>query len=149
MKLQSMTDFVLHESFGVGNEIINNDVFYNKVSRYAKFLKKLLNLGMFVPCDLDGNVLNEPENYSHYILDNYEFDKLKIVYCNEWFIACEQYQQAKERVLFKGYYVNHNAIMSPCGGYLDESKLKYLETIESLIGTNIELTESVIRQIGL
>lgn len=90
--------------------------------KYAQFLKQPLNLGMFVPC-----VDNEVFNYSKHGNEN-------------------EYQQAKERVLFEGYKVSYNAVISLCGGYLDESKLKG-KTIESLVGTNLVLTKSAQKQL--
>lgn len=53
-----MTDFVL--------QIINQDNLYSdvkmllKISNYANFLKHPLELGMIVPADEQGNVLNNP-----------------------------------------------------------------------------------------
>ena len=34
---------------------------YRQIFKYAKFLKKPLKLEMFVPCDEDGNILEEPD----------------------------------------------------------------------------------------
>lgn len=130
MKLQSTTDFVLQ----IGET-------YLQMVRYAKFLKTPLNKGMFVPCDLEGNVLEEP-NISEYKSTPF----CESGECKAYFEELNKHQQAKERVLFDGYEVLHNAIVQICGGgYLDESKLKG-KTIESLVGTNLELTESAIKQ---
>ena len=54
MKLISMTDFVLELET---NEHWAQD--YTKCVKYANFLKQPLTLGMFVPCDEDGNFLPE------------------------------------------------------------------------------------------
>lgn len=91
MKLLSMLNFVLKQ-----NEILktykNHDKtpLFERCVFYAKFLKQPLTLGMFVPCDLDGNVLEEPLHIELYEGDNYDSD-------------CKKYQQAKERIIFKGF----------------------------------------------
>lgn len=55
-----MVDFVLEESDKIYNKEDAN-IFASKVNTYASFLKQPLKLGMFVPCDEDGNVLEEPK----------------------------------------------------------------------------------------
>ena len=68
-----MTDFVLE--LGKTNQIeLSDEAFIDVVLNYAQFLKQPLTLGMFVPCDEDGNIL---ETYD------------------------PRHQQAKERVLFE------------------------------------------------
>jgi len=143
MKLISMTDFVSnHIHSGCAVEQIN------KMRKYSEFLKKPLTLGMFIPCGDDGNILDF-EVYQGFVIIGTTRDakKSKIrrgdIYGFRMYEG-SKYQQAQERVLFKGYYVNYNSIISPCGGYLDESRLKN-KTIESLIGTDIQLTESAIK----
>ena len=64
MKLISMTDFVLNINELVSKE---SDQFFqswqNKkmmiIENYARFLKEPLRIEMFVPCDEDGNVLED------------------------------------------------------------------------------------------
>lgn len=64
------------------------------VSKYAKFLKQPLTLEKFVPCDDEGNVLEEPD--------------IQIGGVEKY---SGKYQQAKERVLFKGFYsVDENTV---------------------------------------
>jgi hypothetical protein len=66
----------------------------NRHISYANFLNQPLTLGMFVPCDDDGNVLDEPLNYKDwlkksvgvpYILDLSQY---------------EEYQKAQSKVIF-------------------------------------------------
>ncbi|WP_395076319.1 hypothetical protein [Flavobacterium sp.] len=64
MKLISMTDFVLEQHNWSPTQVRFDNEFSNKrfrsvVSKYANFLKQPLTLGMFVPCDDDGNVLDK------------------------------------------------------------------------------------------
>lgn len=114
---------------------------YNSICRYSEFLKQPLMLAMFVPCDEKGNVLAEPK-----------MKVVKIGFDEEdvsWDIdEVEIYRNAKEKVLFKGFYVEFNAVKSPQGGHLDVGNLQN-KTIETIIGAELELTESAIKQIGL
>lgn len=133
-----MTDFVLgtESSLDKYNPIgLNEDKQkrYNSILNYAKFLKQPLTLGMFVPCDVDGNVLEEPENPKK---------------SPEHMRKYDSYVKAKERVLFEGFYLEYNAVMSPQGGYLDVGNLKQ-KTVETIVGANLTLTQSAIKQIGL
>ena len=62
---------------------------YERVrNNFSNFLKQPLTLGMFVPCDENGNVLEEP-----LLLPSYELDK---------------YRKAKEKVIFDGFDIIHN-----------------------------------------
>lgn len=89
MKLISMTDFVLEQKYTTTLDISQVDFYdkelniLSKIRNYARFLKKPLTLGMFVPCDEDGSVLEEPKTFN------------------------EKYQLAKERVLFKNCKLEH------------------------------------------
>jgi hypothetical protein len=60
--------------------------------KYAKFLGQKPTLGMFVPCDEEGNVLEEKSIFNttdeEYIFNSDAFDK---------------YQQALSRVIFEGF----------------------------------------------
>ena len=91
MKLKKMTDFVLEQAklYGIdSNELALNS--YN----YANFLKQPLKLEMFVPCDEDGNVLEEPSKKIYLA---------SISYAQLINSDLVQYQQAKEKVLFEGF----------------------------------------------
>ena len=124
-KLISMTDYVLLDKHA-GSPI-------NMNKQYAHFLKQPLKLGMFIPCDEEGNVLEDPENtmkqgdgHVYYSADDEDFKK---------------YEQAKERVLFEGFeYCNkmeyvHNGLIS-----IDEEFMQG-KTIEDLIPYNLTLIE--------
>ena len=89
MKLIKMTDFVLQN-------YEKNDNYQNIADEcllYANFLKQPLTLGMFIPCDENGNVLEDPEfhepNNENEIGD---YDELRY-----------QYQEAKSKVIFEGF----------------------------------------------
>ena len=114
--LIGMTDFVLQDKSMSGLSITN----------YANFLKQPLELWMFVPCDNDGNVLEEPcfdgENDQYFAS------------------AFEQFQQAKERCLFEGWDLEDVKETLSCGNH---------KTIEDLVKYSPELTLTAQKQIGL
>jgi len=139
MKLISMVDFVLADKYA-GSPI-------NMNKQYANFLKQPLELWMFVPCDDDGNVLEEIKPYQ----DNYF-----------------KYQQAKERCLFDGFeftesqkFSTVNKIKNSVHWYTkdrlylttkkEDGYHSYFQlfTIEDLIQCDIQLTPTALKQIGL
>ena len=140
MKLVSMTDFVLEQrNIYVEDRItkanVGLHVYLSKTSNYANFLKQPLQLGFFVPCDEDGNVLEEPNS------KNYNEET------NGWFNACNEYQQAKERVIFDSFYVFDDTLyqndeMFWVGQFGDT-------TIEDLTPFNLTITENAIKKYNL
>ena len=118
-------------------------------TKYANFVTQKLILGMFVACDENGNVLEEPNRSTH---TNTE---------------CEQYAEAKEKVIFEdakierglAIGVNDN-IQYLCIGDLeiaykiDNIDKKFIidlneTTIEDLIPYNLEITENIKKQFNL
>lgn len=127
-KLITMTDFVLEQEFTIEIQSLTNQWAsrvsrYNKIMSYAKFIKQPLELGMFVPCDQEGDVLEEPYNYQEYLKGN----NLNTL--------CEEYQQAKEFCIF------NNNLLS-----LIEIKelITQGKTIEFLINYHYEKTGSYL-----
>lgn len=59
-KLIEMTDYVLEQWNRAGIEELQK---YYNIAKYAYFLKQPLTLGDFIPCDENGNVLEEPKEY--------------------------------------------------------------------------------------
>lgn len=92
MKLISMTDYCQQVSseFMMPKKPFDKNYWFGKILNYSDFLKQLLELWMFVPCDDEGNVLVEPLHIELYEGDTYDID-------------CDKYQQAKERCLFIGF----------------------------------------------
>jgi len=121
MKLISMTDFVLNET----NRPTTLSDSFQKCVTYAKFLKQPLKLGMFVPCDEDGNVLVHP---------NYIKGKRTARVYND---RMDIYQKAKERVLFKG--IDLDTAKFHCN--------RNDRTIEYFTSFEVELTPSAIKNI--
>ena len=143
MKLIPMTEFVLQK----GNKkvkpsestTLNLALIADKCFKYAKFLKQPLKLEMFVPCDEDGNVLGKPNK------DDMRF------YTHKNLSVQEEYQQAKEKVLFEGfeawkqgdcYIVKHANTGTPV--YLSWNKSKHIEDL-FIYDLDIELTETGIK----
>ena len=103
-RLISMTDFVLGQRMTTEEVSASSfyDIqthiykYYDKVFNYATFLKQPLQLGFFVPCDENGNVLEEPQikeeeidEHTTQIFAQYQYDLDK----------------AKEKVLFEGFKI--------------------------------------------
>lgn len=172
MKLLSMTDFVLQVvQIPNVNEAISweqTENRLNKIYQYSLFLKQPLKLEMFVPCDDEGNFLNEP-NKKDYVFEHhpelvgnpkeYNEDKYRDD-CLEWIMA-------KEKVLFEGFVFTENQkysvinkidlSVSPYGinnerlqiTKLTEGKFHtwfQLFTIEDLIQCNLKLTQNALKQ---
>lgn len=127
MKLISMTDFVLQET---KNDITLADSFQRSVT-YANFLKQPIKLEMLVPCDENGNPLQEPEEFKEWINSDHYFNASESVTHQ-----CRMYKKALEKVLFKG---------------IDLSTAKYHceineRTIEYFTSFEVELTDSATKQ---
>ena len=115
-KLISMVDFCLEQRKTHTGDF---EDYCDLICRYAKFLKQPLTLGMFVPCDLHGNVLEEKKPFQ----DKYY-----------------EYQEARERCLFKGFGVRNGNWLSNGNIDIDEEFCQGL-SIESLVKYNLELTQ--------
>jgi hypothetical protein len=138
MKLISMTDFVLYQNKNFKSDRFYQGQFKDNVVNYANFLKQPLKLEMFVPCDEDGNVLEEPDQ---------EFELTFWDYSTKM----SKYEQAKEKVLFEEFEIatNKEGEKVILGDYTC-LKVSDLEngTIEDLIKyVNIKLTKSAIKRI--
>ena len=90
MKLISLSDYVLQ----LWDDKLMSEIGIRAIN-YAQFLKQKIKLEMFVPCDEDGNVLEYPINIS--ISDNFRFER-----------ASHNYLEAKQNVLFEGFFVKKN-----------------------------------------
>ena len=101
MKLISMTDFVLN----LDNEDLNEQKIQS-IFDYANFLKQPLKLEMFVPCDDDGNVLEEPDSIG--VGNDFYYER-----------ALGQYEEAKEKVLFEGFEVKKNTVKIAYNSWLE------------------------------
>lgn len=145
MKLISMTDFVLEQKRFVkpisNNRLFGCEKFFERVENYATFLKQPLKLEMFVPCDEDGNVLNEPKDWKTYESGGSAFMNIDEI------LPCQDYKKAKEKVLFEGLTNFGEYIINSMGAmYLKKEQFNTGFIIENkCIG--LQLTESAIKQI--
>lgn len=107
------------------------------IFNYAEFLKQPLNLEMFVPCDEKGNVIF----FNGGIPSKKKYD---------------EYQEAKEKVLFEGFEVSGNKItdgvndvyyMGSCGKYKKHCLMD--DNVEYLVNWNLTLTPSALKKIGI
>ena len=114
-------------------------------NNFDEFLEQPLKLERFIPCDDEGDILEEPTNYEMRLLN------MMTEYNDEVYT----YYQAKAKVLFEGFEfrtnggVNFLTIKEDIFAFFDFNvKFKNL-TIEDLIQYNLQLTENAVKQIGL
>lgn len=160
-KLISMSDFVLQVVQTPNtNEAIcweQTEARLNKIYQYALFLKQPLTIGMFVPCDLENNIVKEP-NYCLICGDKGYMEGMEkpCVKCNrngDWRCAYpnkvhKQYQEAQNRVLFENLVLEK---ITPFGmTFILNDKILFFDcediTIEDLIEHNLTLTETALKQ---
>ena len=130
MKLISMTNFVIQE----WEKDMYTDDFTKIVKNYAYFLKQPLKLEMFVPCDEDGNVLEDI--IGNGMIHNYS-EKVK------------QYEQAKDKVLFEGFDIYSNGDLHNAFVTFESSSLEIMN-VENLITDfqySFYLTPNAIKRI--
>ena len=159
MKLISMTDFVLENA----KQPYVEGTKYIDLVNYAKFLKQPLKLEMFVPCDEEGDILEEPTNYEMRLLN------MMTEYNDEVYT----YKQSKAKVLFEGFEVQYDNSYNTCLIYENNNEIKIqlqfrkiendvrliinediihdCNNIERLVGLKNKplLTENAVKQIRL
>lgn len=159
-----MTDFVIENENMVKQteSEMSKDLF--KLAQYAHFLKQPLELWMFVPCSANGNVLNKP--FVFYSEEDIKHLKgIEIEIANEANKKVEEYQRAKERVLFEGFEYSDShkkglvydldLFVFPYGENrfgLTKKEEGFrtwfqLFTVEDLVQCKIQLTENALKQI--
>lgn len=131
-KLISMTDFVLEQEKHRHRQPITESKLtsYDKIVKYANFLKQPLKLEMFVPCDEDGNVLEEDlfkNNPNISTLKPYE----RVVL-----------EKAEENVLFDGFFNTGDYITN--GDLQIDDEFIEGKTIEDLVPYNLTLIKNAI-----
>jgi len=158
MKLQSMTDYVLGET----SKCSYND-FYQKVFKYANFLKLNLENWMFIPSIFKNGewiVLEEPKTPHTFASENSD------LYIKKYEKELEQYQQAKENVIFDGFYItkkDDKHIRLKKGQmsiifFIEDNEITFydifsdsedIETIEDLVKYDLTLTDNAIKKYKL
>lgn len=108
--------------------------------RYAKFLSQPLTLYMFVPCDDEGNVLEEPKitQIAKFQTPTKSFEDYQRIY-----------NEAKSKVLFEGFKMcdrgDKTCIMTD-SFHLNEFMWKN-KTIETLVRYELTLSATALKQI--
>ena len=109
---------------------------------FDNFLEKPLKLGYFIPCDEEGDILEEPTNYEKRLLN------MMTEYNDEVYT----YYQAKAKVLFEGFeydkendWVTYNEFARFFASELQNGKV---EDLFKLIKDEITLTETSKKEIG-
>ena len=94
---------------------------------------------MFIPCDEEGNVLERPLHIEQYEGDTYDLD-------------CEQFQEARKRVLFKGFEVIGEWIIHDKIGLLImdvesvyDTNFFPIDELDYLTHLNLDINESAIK----
>lgn len=153
-ELVSMVDYVLElfEKMPLQPSQIECVEHNLKIVKYAKFLKQPLTLGMFIPCDEDGHVLKEP-NINEYKSSPFCESGL----CDSYYKSLEYYNKAKERVLFKGYFLEDRFLEDRYLCYntkrgkrpfMPADGLGYYDSIEKVLSLwPLTLTESALKQL--
>ena len=146
-----MTDFVLEQLNEQNSRTKPMREVFNSLEKYAKFLKQPLKLEMFVPCDEEGNILEEPK------IENYTQEELE-----HSVMGCDylDYNKAKEKVLFEDFkiydyklntffYLSKKKILSYDKKRKDFITIGFLpETIEDLINIySFKLTKYALNTI--
>jgi hypothetical protein len=123
-----------------------SDSEYRRLSRnHRKFISQPLTIGMFVPTDLEGNVLSEPK----------PMDFINGIDSPAYRLSERNYNEAKSRVLFEGFQYDKDGYVYEIGNpkhsgfILDEETMRGL-TVEFLAATyNLTLTDNAKKEIGL
>lgn len=157
MKLIGLIDLVLDQK--TLNPFKEVEERLSRIYEYAQLLKQPIELWMFLPCDEEGNVLKEPEDYQAYL----KYGTLLQV--NSFRLElCKEYQKGLDRILFKNFrthplnpdwinfhrgiriYYPHNDLEHYWSFVFDRDngfktiRFGKYETIEDLCKFNLELT---------
>ena len=123
------------------------------IHNYANFISQKPLLQYFVPCDEEGNVLEEPEEYNSW-LNKKSIDWGKVPF-NVDLHTFEKYKEAQSKVLFKGWVVHHGYQSelrlhnNNCKLTLDWDFFKFKDSLEEALfeGVILELTETALKRI--
>lgn len=118
MNLISTTDFVLNKEKDFNNGKIGFKEFTNDVSNYANFLKKPLEIGMFI------NPISEPSVDAY--MQPKEVDK-----------QYSRYNEAKDKLIFKTLIERDTALFH----------ISQKRTVEYFVPFDLELSETVVKRI--
>ena len=141
--LVPMTDFVIKMMFS--KNYPNHKEALKQIFSYAELLKQPLKLEMFVPCDENGNILEEPQMRP----ERNSFDEEDMDYDAQ---ELYDYIKAKKKVLFEGFkpYEDYECAKYE-EVYVDEEVCDGKFTVEDLIKdvgkTKIKLSQTALNAI--
>lgn len=115
MILKSLLRFVIEQP-----EELEMEMRFKSLLTRAEFLNQVLTLGMLVPCNRAGKVLEELEPMAY---DTQDTSPEAIIYFDDYHKRKQMYLEACESVLFEGYdtreseyfikfYINDNCFMT-------------------------------------
>lgn len=164
---KSMVEYVKLQKRPIPSSDLNEADYYyqeyevlEKICKYANFLSQKLELWMFVACDENGNVLNQPLNYGAWVRKDlnvsYDLDLSKY----------EQFKTALSKTIFEGFEWNTAEfcdepmleLEDKNGNYLlydcedknfQDSSDNFISKVEQLIPYNLDIKESVAKELGL
>ena len=145
-RLITMVDYIEHLQNGDATIDIQNRIKTNNLNdigaekywlsiKYKDFLKQPLKLGYFIPCDLEGNIIEQPTCLK---LNNCGCGEEQVLDCRDW---KKEYREAQERVLFKNINLE--------GLDMLKHHISQKRTIEYMVQFNLELTENAKKQFNL
>lgn len=150
MKLIKMTDYVSQKRDFIDKMMNDQDrlTILQCIFDYSEFLKTPLNLGMFIPCDENGNVLKQPNNYRRFTSKDFLNENPKM--SEKWIKECQDYKIAESKILFKNFdfFIEHDGekcVMTE-GFVLSILSLLTMK-IEDIVDNYIELTRIGIAKV--
>jgi hypothetical protein len=156
-KLIPMTAFVIEFYSNEGYADLQT---LNLMNNYANFLKQPLTLGMFVPVNINGEVLKEPKNYQSWKALEHNSKKEKDI-TSANFEEYKTYQKAEENCIFEGFSVAYNgySVVRIVASYNDSIELSFnkndlmpqtFKDVESLtFFDEIYLNNTALKAIGI
>jgi len=131
--LPMLSEFVMTSYRDENYESITLHPLGASIVKYTNFITQPLTKGTFVPCDEEGNVLEEPvrhEDVEEYANTTCEIERNG----KEW----DMYQQAKERVLFEVVYTEQSQMSFWLWLEKQKEPMPY-EIIEQAINNGIKI----------
>ncbi|WP_326984396.1 hypothetical protein VUJ46_07640 [Chryseobacterium sp. MYb264] len=153
-KLIPMTTFVIDYYSNEGYADLQT---LNLMINYAQFLKKDLQLGMFVPIGSDGTPLKQPQNYTSWKSIKHNSDDHD---ASSSFGEYNLYKKAEKKCLFEGFEVAYNgySVVRIVARYNPAIELSFnkqdmlcstFKDVESLTDQDIYLSAAALKMIGI
>ena len=114
---------------------------FKNIVNYAKFLSMPLELKMFVPCDDEGNIFEEPKTPHTFASENAD------EYIKKWNKEKYYYSKGLSEVIFEGFEYGKKGFAKKNFDYVDEEFCE-TRTIEDIVKEfdNLTLTTEAIQK---